>query len=211
MQRLIEKTTVPPDGFRYFQEETRTTVRAPDYDNLFVEVARHRKVNNIPLGPLWQAQVEDQLCQQLPSGFCKEQDAAQGRNVFTRIGWEDVSRGTQSLTSWFTGGRRYVEQALADSRAATCARCYYNVQIGGICAACQHLQNLTTKLVGGHKTSSDPFLRACAICKCANAAQVQVPIEDLAKGVTEQMMSQWPPFCWKGQELRQFYANHAPE
>src|SRR6267378_438368 len=134
MQRLVEKSTVPPDGYRFFQSETRTTVRAPDYDNLFVEVARHRKVNNIPLGPLWQAEVEDQLCQQLPSGFCKEEDPLKDQhNVFTRVGWDDVLRGTQTVASWVVHGGAYVEQALADSRAATCARCYYNVQIGGLC------------------------------------------------------------------------------
>jgi hypothetical protein len=202
MQRLIEKHTVPPDGYRFFQAETRTTVRAPDYDNLFVEVAKHRKVNNIPIGALWQAEVEDQLCQQLPAGFCKEQHPAlDQRNVFTRVGWDDVLRGTQSVVSWAVHGGRYVDQALANSRAAICARCYYNVQIGGLCGACTALQNLVAKTTSGRHTSSDPYLKACAVCKCANAVQVHMPIEDLAKGVPEAMMGQFPAFCWKKQEI----------
>jgi hypothetical protein len=202
MQRLIEKSTVPPDGFRYFQPETRTTVRAPDYDNLFVEVAKHRKVNNIPLGALWQGEVENQLCEQLPPGFCKQEDPFKDRrNVFTRVGWDDVLHGTQSVVSWAVHGGQYVEQALADSRAAICAGCYYNVQIGGLCGACTALQNLVAKTTSGRHTSSDAFLKACAVCKCANAVQVHMRTEDLAKGVPEAMLSQFPGFCWKRAEI----------
>ncbi len=60
MQRLLNTSEVPPDGFRFWQAETRTWVRAPDYDGLFSLVREHRKVNNIPLGTFWQAEVEDQ-------------------------------------------------------------------------------------------------------------------------------------------------------
>lgn len=202
MQRLIETTTVPPDGFRYFQEETRTTVRAPDYDNLFVEVARHRKVNNIPMGALWQAQVEDQLCQQLPAGFCKEKDPAlDQRNVFTRVGWNDVLHGTQVVASFAIHGGQTVDQTLADSRAAICARCYYNVPMSGLCGGCGHLQNLVARTTSGRHTSSDAFLKACAVCKCANAVQVHMRVEDLEKGVPDEMLAKFPDFCWKRQEV----------
>lgn len=202
MQRLIEKYTVPPDGFRYFQAETRTTVRAPDYDSLFREVALHRKVNNIPLGALWEAQVEDQLCQQLPSGFCKEEDPLQDRrNIFTRVGWDDVLRGTQSLISFISHGLKYVDQALADSRAAICARCYYNVQITGLCGGCTALQNLVATTTRGRRTASDPFLKSCAVCKCANGVQVHVPAEDLARGTPVALLEKFPGFCWKKIEI----------
>jgi hypothetical protein len=202
MQRLIERHTVPPDGYRFFQSETRMTVSAPDYDNLFVEVAKHRKVNNIPMGPLWEAQVEDQLCQQLPPGFCKEEDPlANRRNVFTRVSWDDVSRGTQSLISFVSHGGQYVDQVLADSRAATCARCYYNVQMTGLCGGCEALQNLVATATRGRRTTSDPFLKSCAVCKCANAVQVHMRIEDLEKGVPDSMLEKFPGFCWKRQEV----------
>jgi hypothetical protein len=202
MQRLIDRSTVPPDSFRYFQSETRTTVRAPDYDNLFVEVAKHRKVNNIPLNALWEAEVENQLCEQLPPGFCKQEDPLKDRrNTFTRIGWDDVLHGTQAVASWVLSGGQHVDQALANSRAAVCAGCYYNVQIGGLCGGCTALQNLVARTTSGRHTSSDPFLKACAVCKCANAVQVHMRIEDLEKGVPDPMLGQFPNFCWKRQEI----------
>jgi hypothetical protein len=202
MQRLVEKYTVPPDGYRFFQAETRTTVSAPDYDNLFVEVAKHRKVNNIPMGPLWEAQVEDQLCQQLPPGFCKEEDPLQNRrNVFTRIAWEDVLSGTQTIASWATGGFKSVDQLLANSRADTCSRCPFNVQIGGLCAACTHLQNLAAKFTGGRRTTAEPFLKACAVCHCSLAVKVWVPIEAIRKGTSADRLSKFPEWCWIPKEI----------
>jgi hypothetical protein len=202
MQRLVERHTVPPDGYRFFQAETRTTVRAPDYDSLFAEVGKHRKVNNIPLGPLWEAQVEDQLCQQLPPGFCKEEDPLLNRrNVFTRVGWQEVLRGTQSLISFVSHGSQYVDQVLADSRAATCARCYYNVQMTGLCGGCTALQNLVATSTRGRHTASDPFLKSCAVCKCANGVQVHMRAEDLASGTPTALLDKFPGFCWKKIEI----------
>jgi hypothetical protein len=61
---------------------------------------------------------------------------------------------------------------------------------------------LIKRAVGSRRTSADPFLKTCAVCKCYNAIQVWFPVEQLAKGVTPQMMELWPDFCWKGQELR---------
>jgi hypothetical protein len=202
MQKLLEPNTVPPDGFRYTQAETRTTIRAPDYFNLFVNVRDHRKANNLPLGTFWEAEVEDQLCQQLPAGFCKQNKPGEARNVFSRIGWEEVVSGTQTVVDWAKSGFERVDQALANSRADICSRCYYNVQIGGLCAACQHLQNLAAKFTGGRKTTSDPFLKACAVCKCSLQVKVWTPIESIDKGTPD--LTRYPDFCWIKKELTQY-------
>lgn len=180
-------------------------MRAPDYASLFRLVREHRKANNIPMGPLWEAQVEDELCQLLPAGFCKEEEPGTARrNVFSRIDWDDVVRGTQTIAAWAVQGFRHVDQALADSRADTCSRCYYNVQIGGICGACQHLQNLSAKLVAGKTTTSDHFLKACAVCRCSLQVKVWTPIEAIDKGTPPEQLNQLPGFCWIGHELTEF-------
>lgn len=205
MQKLLNTSEVPPDGYRFFQSETRMTIRAPDYDNLFALVRKHRKANNIPFGPFWEAEVEDQLCQQLPSGFCKEeQSAASRRNVFSRVQWQEVLHGTQTIASWASHGFKHVDQALADSRSSVCARCYYNVQVGGLCGGCTHLANLAAKFTGGRRTASEPFLKACAVCKCSLSVKVWVPIEDISAGTTDAQLSQFPDFCWIPRELTAF-------
>jgi hypothetical protein len=199
MQKLLEPNTVPPDGYRFFQAETQTWIRAPDYFNLFVNVSEHRKANNLPLGTFWEAEVEDQLCQSLPPGLCKQVSPGEVRNVFTRIGWDEVVSGTQTIVDWAKSGFKYVDQALANSRGDICSRCWNNVQIGGLCAACQHLQNLAARFTGGRKTTSDSFLKACAVCKCSLQVKVWTPIESIDKGTPD--LSPYPDFCWIKKEL----------
>jgi hypothetical protein len=202
MQRLLEPNTVPPDGYRAFQPETRTWIRAPDYNNLFFLVREHRKANNIPLGPFWEAQVEDQLCQMLPPGFCKQEDPIGRRsNIFTRIGWDDVVSGTKTIAAWATTGFKQVDQALADSRADVCSRCPFNVQIGGLCAACQHLQNLTAQFTKGRKTAHDAFLKACAVCRCALQVKCWTPIEAIKAGTSSEQLNKFPQWCWIPKEI----------
>lgn len=203
MQKLVNPNEVPPDGFRFLQAETRTWIRAPDYSNLFLNVRQHRKANNIPLGPLWEAQVENALCEMLPPGSCRQEDpAANRRNVFNRVSWEDVVSGTKAIAAWATSGFKAVDQALADSRANTCSRCYYNVNIGGICGSCQHLHNLTATFTRGRQTAFDAFLRACAVCKCGLQVKVWTPIEAIDQGTKD--TSPYPSFCWLRNELEEF-------
>ena len=204
MQKLLEPNTVPPDGFRVFQPETKTWIRAPDYANLFVLVHDHRKANNLPLGTFWEAEVEDQLCQMLPPGQCKEVPPGQGRNVFTRVSWDQVYHGTQAIASWITQGIPKVSQELANSRGSTCSRCYFNVAYDGGCHSCGQLQKLAASFVGGHRTTGDPFLKVCAVCKCSLQAKVWAPIDVIDKGTSQEQYERYPDFCWIPKELDQF-------
>lgn len=206
MQKLLEPNTVPPDGFRYHQAETKTWIRAPDYDNLFLFVRDHRKANNLPIGTFWEAEVEDQLCQSLPPGLCKQTIPGQGRNVFTRVGWEEIVSGTQTIVSWATQGFQKVDQALADARGDICSRCYFNVQMQGGCHACGQLTKLATTFVGARRTKADPFLKACAVCKCSLQVKVWTPIEAIDKGTNQELYNKFPSFCWILKELDAFRA-----
>lgn len=197
-------------AFRYFQSETKTWIRAPDYANLFQNVRDHRKANSLPLGTFWEAEVEDQLCQALPPGQCKQSTPGQGRNVFTRIGWGEVVQGTRTMVAWAGEGFTKVEQELADKRADTCSRCYFNVQMQGGCHSCGQVQKLASSIVGTRRTRADPFLKACAVCKCALQAKVWVPINAIDKGTGQAQYERFPSFCWVKTEL-EVYRNAKPE
>lgn len=203
MQKLMEPHTVPPDGYRYLQAETKTWIRASDYHNLFQNVLDHRKANNLPVGTFWEAEVEDQLCQSLPPGQCKESVPGQGRNVFTRVHWDEIVSGTKTIASWAAQGFAKVDQAVADARADTCSRCYFNVQMHGGCHSCGQLTKLATTFVGARRTKADPFLKACAVCRCSLQVKVWTPIEAIDKGTTEELLSKFPSFCWIPRELDQ--------
>lgn len=204
MQKLIDQNTVPPDGFRYLQSETRTWIRAPDYSNLFVEVRDHRKANNLPLGTFWEAEVEDQLCQMLPPGLCKESTPAQTKNVFTRVGWEQVVAGTKTLVNWAAKGFAPVDQALAESRGNICSRCYFNVGHSGGCHSCGQVQKLAMSIIGTRTTPANPFLKVCAVCRCTLQAKVWAPIDVVDKGTPEEIYNGYPSFCWVKRELDDF-------
>jgi len=206
MQTLIDRSTVPPDGFGYFQPETRVRVKAADYFNLFENVKKHRLANNIPIGPAWQAEIEDQLCKGLPPGWCKElQPGKLPVNVATRIDLQALERGASVFVDWALKGAPVVSQEIAERRAQICAGCYYNVGTPGGCKSCGSAVNMIKRAVGNRSTLSERFLKICAVCRCYNAVQVWFPVEQLAKGVTPEMMPLWPDFCWKGKELKEFY------
>ena len=92
MQSLLDKSVVPPDGFRSLQPETKMWIRGGDYWSWMENAKAHRLANNIPIGPLWEAETEDQPCRMLPPGHCKEQRPDQvAVNVSTRMSFEDVA------------------------------------------------------------------------------------------------------------------------
>lgn len=204
MQKLVEPNTVPPDGYRYFQAETKTWIRASDYRNLFANVHDHRKANNLPIGTFWESEVEDQLCQSLPPGQCKQTQPGAARSNFTRVGWPEIVAGTKTIFSWASGGLKFADQALADARSDICSRCYYNVPQTGGCHACGQVQKLASTLVGTRRTKGDPFLKVCAVCRCALQAKVWVPIEAIEAGMTEALYDKYPDFCWQKREVNAF-------
>jgi hypothetical protein len=205
MQKLLEQNTVPPGGFRYFQAETRTWIDAPDYVEFFSRVKAHRQANNIPLDQFWADKVEDQLCQSLPPGLCKQTlPLGQTRNVFGRISWDQVYNGTTTLASWAFKGFPKVDQATATARGDICSRCYYNVSVSGVCASCSHLQNLAAAFTQGRVTAADHYLKACAVCRCSLRVKVWATIEAISAGTPDTDLPKYPDFCWIKNELKEY-------
>jgi hypothetical protein len=211
MQKLLEPNTVPPGGFRYLQSETRTWITAPDYAELFLRVKQHRKANNIPLDQFWAEKVEDQLCQILPPGSCKQEAHSLGevRNIIGRVTWDQVYNGTTTFVSWALKKFALVDQALANERGNVCSRCYYNIGVSGTCGSCGYLQNLASSFTRGRVTANDSFLKACAVCQCSLRVKVWTPIESIAAGTPNTDLPRYPDFCWIRKEVEQ-YRKDAP-
>jgi hypothetical protein len=202
MQELISKTTVPSDGYRYLQPETETWIRGGDYFDLFEKVKAHRKANNIPSGPLWREEVEDQLCRQLPPGSCKNSDPRQTHStgLSTRMDWGTVQSFTTTMATWAKGGVKTVSEGLANARAGICRSCYYNVSVPG-CRSCTGLLNLALQVAKGKRLLSNRNLRNCAVCKCHLPVKVWFPIEAIAAGTSAETLAKYPDFCWIKKEI----------
>src|SRR5258705_10206854 len=114
------------------------------------------------------------------------------RNVFARVDWGDVLRGTQTIADWAVHGLKHVDQTLAAARADVCSRCYYNVQIAGLCGGCQDLSNLAAKVTLGRRTCSEPLLKPCRVCKCSLAVKVWVPLQTVRAHTPEYQLQELP-------------------
>ena len=203
--KYVGGNLVPPDGFSVTFSEDGFVAKATDLTTLFDRVLKHYQDNDYPIPESWKEDAIDQACRLMPPGFCRYEDGnIPDTYINTRIRVEDVANATRVFISWTMGGLNTVEISLAESRAKTCASCYANIPVEG-CAPCFGLINIVADVTGNKGTEADGLLKNCAICHCLNRAQVWVPIEHLAKGVTDQMMKEFKmvPFCWKWQEIEE--------
>ncbi len=155
-------------------------------------IKKHAVDNDYPIPT--KEEVENHLCRRLSGEWCTGGSAHSFIN--TRFTMDDFRRGAQIA---ITG--TLVDQKTAEERAMICSRCVANVSIPG-CSACTGLANLVASLKGAKKTKYDHLLKVCGVCLCANEAQIWYEAEDLAKGVSPEMMETYREInesdgCWK--------------
>lgn len=188
-----------PDGFRYTHPETGHTDRHVHKEVWLKMIRDHLRRMNLPIRDDIDSIAEDQCCRLLPPGFCVYADGSPPEaHVNTRLGIDEIVNGTKVLASFIAQGMPLVEQSVAEERGSTCAACYFNIGAEG-CSSCRNLVGVVMEVAGIRKTAADPFLlnKACAVCRCSSQAQIWLPIEILAKGVTDEQMKLFPSHCWK--------------
>lgn len=200
--KLIQKSECPPDQYRYKHRQDGWIDKCFDYTGWESRIQDHCRFNGFP--PVDMAEAEDQLCRLLPPGWCK-QETGEPPEWFldARTDMETIIRGTKVLASFVAEGMPLVVKEEAARRGAICATCPFSVNAAG-CGPCQGLSNLIAEVAGADALPSDSLLsnKSCLICGCAARAQIWLPIELLAKGVTPEMDAQWPSWCWKGDQVR---------
>lgn len=205
--RIQDKVTAPPGKWRYTCPRTGHRIESFSHSAWLDQIKAFYKANDFPLSDDWIAEAEHQLCLLLPPGHCLYDDGSAPKHyVNARIGINEAINGTKAIGSFILNGANKVPQELAESRAKTCASCFFSVPTQG-CGSCYGLASLVTSLAGNLETKSDPQLqgRVCSVCSCLNALQVHIPITDLKKGVTQEHMEilESAPHCWKRQEILQ--------
>lgn len=191
--------TKPPRGgyWIYTHPISGTKFRSPQLAALLYSVRKHEESNGYAITP--EADIESALCVNHPFSCSDNPDTP-----YRRLHVTDIIRGTKVIASFKLAGSPLVSPELAEQRAGICVNCPENVDYAKPCSGiCQELIDLVRSMVGGAVTRHDSQLKACRICGCSNAAQVQVPAEFLAKGVNDQMMAQFRmvPNCWKAKEI----------
>jgi hypothetical protein len=196
------KHEVPAGGWRYFQAETKYTVRAASWGELVTAVKNHRIANKIPIGLEIEREIESQLCAILPAGACEMDDKSHAAAAagLGRLTFAQVLAGTATLIDWALHGKEAVAKDVAEARGTICSRCFYNQNIDG-CSTCNmgSIREIANKLTSGEKLSVDAYLdaKACALCGCSSKAHVWVPLDILQRHVDDALNARFPDWCWK--------------
>jgi hypothetical protein len=201
MLTLKESNVTPPDKFRFQCPLDGCLITAYDKQDWFNKIEKHYVDNGYELPQNFREIAEDQLCRTLSGEWCDGGKPSAYINT-TRFTINDFIRGTQVLGSFALSRDEVVSQSVADQRALICSRCYANVTVPG-CKTCNQMANVVAEAKGARKTPYDYLLKACGVCHCSNEAQVWIPAEHLAKGVTSEMMEKYEevPDCWKAKEI----------
>ncbi len=197
MLRLRDSNQTCPDKFRYVFHDGHV-VHAFGRDEWREKIVKYATDNGYAIPTVEEA--EDQLCRTLSGEWCSGGD--EYSFVSNRFTFDDFLRGMKTLTKFFIQGK-VVSPEVAESRALICSRCHpYNTDVPG-CHQCTGMANAVVAIKGAKTTKHDHLLKSCSICKCANEAQIWLPIEDLAKATDSEMLEKYKRVneCWKRTEL----------
>jgi len=197
--RLKNKQVIPYNYWKVKDRLTGQLFTAVTWDHLLSKMIQARRANGVPVGLGFEDELETWAAQDHP-------DEAELWNPDmprkTRLDLDTVVRGTKVLLAFKLAGSPLVSQEEAERRATICSRCYLNTSWSRPCSVCKTLTDVVRSIVGNRTTSVDDKLFACNLCGCDNHAQVHLPLDILAKGVTPEMVKQFAVMaevsnCWK--------------
>lgn len=174
--RLPNRSQAPPGSWRY--RITALAERAPHlvwvgpittFNDLVVEVGKRCSANGItPPDPL---DIEDQICQSLPAGYCNDSFGFPTRASGTfAVLAATFRQGTATLLTWWRNGRRRVDANEIVRRTYICNSCPENRPIEG-CTACASRARRSRPLPRPTASSTAPSATWCAACAWATTAK----------------------------------------
>jgi len=206
--RILDPSTPPPGGWHYVQPEDGRVFTHYARNAFLAEIRDHRLRHGYPIEPDWVEQIEDEICRNHPEwgqsicGRIEHYGERRPIDLAALQGFLNV------MASWIGGvlrGREvFVSQDEANSRAAICATCSFNVSISGSCGSCVDKVARALSIIGTRKTKYDDRLEACAICSCALKVAVHVPLEPQQAGLSEGLKEEFRKvgsYCWKASGL----------
>lgn len=190
---------VPPGGMHY--RIVALAAKAPreawvgpfnDSDTLLKEVNRREKANALPLSTL--EDVEDQVCQRAPPGYCRDASGQPTTHPGSlSLTLPDVVAGTKALVNWFKHGS--VTDDEIRRRTAICNACPENMPISGCQGCAANSLHAVMNAIVVRSLPSDAVLHACRVCKCSLKAKVRLRLDDLPS-MTKEQRDLLPPSCW---------------
>lgn len=193
--KLINPSNCPPNGYTHFQKETRQWFHAITLPDLKSKVRNHRKANNIPIGLLFDEQIEEDICSRTPPGWCERDGVGiSSQGIGTSL--ETVKQGTATLFDWWKNDRRVVSQSELDKRAGICASCPFNQPYNCPSCALSALHALVNHFTSAISSKHDHLLNACSKCGCSLKAKTRIPLDILQRHIPKSQDDSLPEWCW---------------
>jgi len=158
----------------------------------------HKRCSSNGITPPSDEELEDQICQGLPAGFCTDEDGRPTRKSGTfAVMSATFKQGTKTLYSWWKNGMRRVDKDEIVRRSYICNECPENRAIEQ-CSACamKGVRAIVNEIVANTKLPTDSLLKACSICQCSLEAKVRLPLDDLLPHIPAEQFARLPGKCW---------------
>ena len=205
--KILDRSTPPPGGWHWVEPTTKRIFRHYAANAFFDEIRDHRLAQGIPIEPGWKEAIEDTICRDHPEwgkSVCARTERYGERKPISLAAMQSF---LSVMASWIggvlRGGEAFVSQDEADSRAAICITCEFNMNIAGSCGACADRIARALSIIGSRRTKYDDELGACGICSCALRVAVHVPLEAQHAGLSEELKEDFRKvdYCWKREGL----------
>jgi len=190
--------SVPPGGVYFYELEISGSVPVrfeshKNVDDLVWQISSYCDLNRIPLPEHLRAKTIEYMCDNLPSGFCRESSS----NVRKFLSLSQIKEFTSIIfkRAFMKSPSNFLATLNdAENRAKICSTCPLNDRTR--CTVCGGLLSLVRKLVGRRETAYDPVLGTCSLCGCLLRVKVHVSSEALKSATTKPPEDQIPGFCW---------------
>lgn len=203
-------SVTPPGLWRYRVPETGHWVRDfYAYNDLEDALRQYYKANALSMPSDVRNRVQEQMCEQLPPGWCKVEGAGVIGYVRGLLHeFQRVLQGTTTLADWWiNGGKQRVSNEEVVRRSAICQKCIFNQPPVG-CSACNiaALNRAVESTLGGDRLPTDAQLESCSICGCNLRVKTRIPLDILQRHINDQQRQQFPPQhngfsgCWLREE-----------
>ena len=197
MKKLIDETSVPPCGWTYTVPLSGYEAKGACFLDLCHDVSKNLALNNAEMAPAKIREVVmDDVCSRCPTGICE----GVVNNLFVRS--RAVMNGTIALAMMIKRGvGAFVSRDVANSRAAICVECEYNIENPG-CSTCKGFGVIIRSVKRGRTTNYDGDLKTCGVCRCFIEALVHVDAAIIDRTTSRKSYRYYPDHCWKMKLLK---------
>lgn len=144
----------------------------------------------------FRAQVEDYMCDYLPTGYCHRKGKFAGVTLRQVLSFTEFM-GRTLLKKYTSGDPVYVEKDEAARRARICKECPHRAP--SFCSSCLGISDKVMGMLPADRhTEDNGRLGACTKCGCLLEAKINFKTEVLEP--LTQKRPEYPSFCWMNDE-----------